>query len=232
MIVREFYCGFLGFGQRESGCGVVASYIGALCCQKNEDVLKLFHNGFTYCGDAINGGEVVLIWWVTFAAILLVPVVFVLLYAFFACRQNYDVGRITASVRDKAASEQLVVLRNALQKVNGWNLLCTMYASLYYCFNLWSVAFAIFSVIVISGDRGGVLVELCSVIVSMLLCCTLFLKLDRKWMAFKRLLARARIRTNNLLSRLDGCADPGGLIKHYANSIIRLENALDEDDLL
>ena len=186
-------------------------------------------------------GVVLVIWWVMFGVILLLPVVFVVLYAFFACRQNYNVGQIMAGVRDKAAPEQLNVLRVALKKVNGWNLLCTLYASLYYCFNLWSVTFAIFSVIVISGvsdvsDVGGgegdVLVKLCSVIVSMLLCCTLFLKLDRKWMAFKRLLARARIRTNNFLSRLDECADPGTLIRRYANGIIRLESTLDEDDLL
>lgn len=174
--------------------------------------------------------------WAAFWLILLVPLALAALYMVFARGQDYDVGTVVRDARavlgQTDAERYTMLLRTALCKVNGWNTICTLYACLYYCLNLWSLAFAVFNIIVVSIEQSAPLVTICSVIVSMLLCCTLFLRLDKKWMAFKKLLARARVLTNNFLRCLDKCADPAGLIKLYANRIIRLESSLDENDLL
>ena len=200
-------------------------------------------------------------YWTSFWIIIFIPIFFDLMYIIFSLGQNHKIATVlkkanlkmgikmnvspwarlirkTASIfKDyddyNEFSDMLVV---ALKKVNGWNFITTLYACLYYALNFWSVSFSVFSVIVIGGGESSDLDLVCTVLTAVLLCSTLFLKLDQKWMTFKKVLSKARKETNQFIFCLNRCCNkccnPYKLIKAYSNKIISLEETLTEKDLL
>lgn len=61
----------------------------------------------------------------------------------------------------------------------------------------------------------------------------LFLRCDRKWSTFRKVLAKGRIVTNNFIAELNNSEDTQKikLIKDYANKIIELERSLNDSDI-
>ena len=197
-------------------------------------------------------------YWISFWTIIFIPLLFVLIYMVFSMSQNYNIVIIikNASLKMGIADHDTAFLARfkhkinsffksndvinphinmlmiSLKKVNGWNLITTLYSCLYYALNFWSVAFAVFSIIVIGGDNNSGLNLVCTVLTAVLLCSTLFLRFDHKWMVFKEILCKARMETNNFIDCLKKCRKPHSLIKVYSNKIIFLEETLKEKELL
>jgi len=197
-------------------------------------------------------------YWISFWIIIAIPVLFVSIYILFSMGQNYNIVLIIKKaslkmgvydyktafferVKQKIVSffksndvtnPHINMLLICLKKVNGWNQITTWYSCLYYALNFWSIAFAVFSIIVIGGNDNSELNLVCTVFTAVLLCSTLFLKFDHKWMVFKTVLSKARKETNNFVYCLDKCRNPRRLIKVYSNRIISLEENLKERELL
>lgn len=197
-------------------------------------------------------------YWTSFWVLICAPIVLAFLYVLFSFGQNYNImvvikkanskmgysdyntsilARIirkfmTLFKDDKKQNTYSNMLMIALKKVNGWNLITTLYACFYYLLNFWSVAFAIFSVIVIGGDADQELELTCTVLTAVLLCTTLFLKFDHKWMVFKSILSKAKKETNVFIYRLGKCRNTYSLIKNFSNKIVSLEATLKESELL
>ena len=197
-------------------------------------------------------------YWISFLIIIFMPLLFTLIYFIFSIGQNYNIVCVIKKASLKMGIEDyetaflkrvkqkffsffksnnttnphINMLMITLKKVNGWNLITTWYSCLYYALNFWSVAFAVFSVIVIGGKDNSTLNLVCTVLTAVLLCSTLFLKFDHKWMVFKSLLSKARKETNNFIYCLEGCGNPCRLIKSFSNKIVFLEETLKEKELL
>ncbi len=197
-------------------------------------------------------------YWISFWIIIFIPLLFVLIYIIFSIGQNYNIALIIkkASLKmgienydpafvqrvkqkvfsffksNNAKNPHINMLMLSLKRVNGWNQITTWYSCLYYALNFWSVAFAVFSIIVIGGDNNSELNLVCTVFTAVLLCSTLFLKFDHKWMVFKAVLSKARTETNNFIYCMEKCRNPHNLIKVYSNKIISLEETLKEKELL
>ena len=196
-------------------------------------------------------------YWISFWVIIFIPIFFSLMYIMFSLGQNHRITTILKKANLKMGirinispwarltrkiasifkdyddynefSDMIIV---AVKKVNGWNFITTLYACLYYALNFWSVAFSVFSVIVIGGNDNSGLDLVCTVLTAVLLCSTLFLKLDQKWMTFKNVLSKARKETNWFIYCLNRCCNPYKLIRAYSNRIISIEETLTEKDLL
>lgn len=196
-------------------------------------------------------------YWTSFWVMIFIPIFFSLMYIMFSLGQNHRIATILKKANLKMGikinispwshfirkiasifkdyddynefSDMLVV---ALKKVNGWNFITTLYACLYYALNFWSVAFSVFSIIVIGGNDNSGLNLVCTVLTAVLLCSTLFLKLDQKWMTFKNVLSKARKETNKFIYCLNKCCNPYKLIRVYSNRIISIEETLTGKDLL
>lgn len=171
---------------------------------------------------------------IIFLSILVLVVLLCIAYYLFSYRSNFsnkDILNFYKSFFDvNKPLKRLVKL--SIIKVNGWNKLTTCYTILHYLFNIFSILFSCVS-IYYSFQNANNLSIFCSIIAIFSVTANLFLRCDRKWSTFRKVLAKGRIETNNFIAELKNSEDTQKikLINDYANKIIELEQSLNDSDI-
>ena len=169
---------------------------------------------------------------ISFMLIILIPFFLFMCYFIFGLWQNYDVKKIIKLIEKDHQQTNMMVLKAALSKVNGWNALSVIYSSLYYCLNSWGILLSVFGAIVAGINANSKLIIVCCVLTGMIMCCNLFLKCNKKWSIYRKVLSSARMITNEFLIDMNGQDYSNDDIKEYVNTIIKLERNIPENDLL
>ncbi len=169
---------------------------------------------------------------ISFILIIIIPLIFFICYFTFGVLQNYNVKKIIKLIDKHSQKTNMLVLKTSLSKVNGWNILSVVYSSLYYYLNSLGILLSIFGAIVAGINPDSGLIIVCCVLTGMIMCCNLFLKCDKKWSIYRKVLSNARVITNEFLIDINGQDYSNDDIKEYVNSIIELEKNIPENELL
>lgn len=164
----------------------------------------------------------------TFLAVLFLGV----LYFLVAMCLDFSYRKIkkdfTESSQYTDSLEHLVKI--SFRKVNGWNRFTTFYTVLHYVLNFSCIIFSCVSIY--ATYMNFTMVSILSSMISILsLICNLFLKCERKWATFRKVLARARTRTNDFIATFKDAPDLAAHTRIFANDIINFEDELDDRDL-
>lgn len=123
-----------------------------------------------------------------------------------------------------------VLVELSIKKVNGWNIAGSLYTIMHYALNMSSIIFSCISVYFSFSSKNELSI-LSTIIALLTLTCNLFLRCDRKWATFRRVLSEGRILTNKFISDFKSSSELNKITCEYANEIIRLEQSLKDSDL-
>lgn len=166
------------------------------------------------------------------ASVLIIVFCFCIIYYLFALKLDFSIPTILRDFsKCSGATESLChLVKLSLKKVNGWNRMTMFYTILHYTLNLASIIFSCVSIYFSFFNKNNI-----SIFTSMLalisLTCNLFLRCERKWATFRRVLAKSRIETNKFVSAFKNAPDLEKETTEYANKIIELEVTLKDSDL-
>ncbi len=151
-------------------------------------------------------------------------------YKVFVDKLNDDVKKI---IEENSLND---VIKKLFDRVNGWCYLRVVYTIIHFCFNFWSIAYAVLA-LGMDADVNALYVKACSIFSILTLSLNLFLKSEKKWMAFKKVWIAGSKKTNSFIIQLSNESDRSNknifkIIEEYSNAILDIEKSLRGDDII
>ena len=156
--------------------------------------------------------------------VLLIVLCFCIIYYVFALKLDFSIPTILRDFsKHTGANDSLShLVKLSLKKVNGWNRMTMFYTILHYTLNLASIVFSCVSIFFSFFSKNDLSIFM-SILALISLTCNLFLRCERKWATFRRVLAKGRTETNKFVTTFKNTTDIEKTTREYANKIIELE---------
>lgn len=168
-----------------------------------------------------------------------------LIAVFFCISYSLESRRLDYSYMDEKSglnASMLETVNLSIKKVNAWNKIVRYYAISHYSLNILSVVFTEISIFC-ALSNANIWAALASIVTALTLIFNLFLRCDRKWFTFRKVLAEGRILTNSFLVKISTFNNnapnttspsnkPAQLVEQYANAIIKLEKSIEDLELI
>lgn len=169
----------------------------------------------------------------------------ILVTALFCANYSHESRKLDYSCMDEKSglnASMLETVNLSIKKVNAWNKIVRYYAISHYSLNILSVVFTEISIFY-AFNNAHIWAALASIVTALTLICNLFLRCDRKWFTFRKVLAEGRILTNSFLINIsipnnyspDATLPSNNLaplVEQYANDIIKLEKSIEDLELI
>lgn len=167
-----------------------------------------------------------------FIGIVIIIIFLSILYFIFARRCNFKLNSIRNLYNGiPNTTDQLSILvQLSIKKVNGWNRITTYYTIFHYLLNTLSIVVSCISIYCSFLNKNNLSI-LFSIIAILSLTLNLFLRCERKWSTFRKVLAKGRIETIKFLSEIQNTKDIQKLTKEYACKIVEIESHLKDSEL-
>ena len=128
------------------------------------------------------------------------------------------------------------VIKRLFDRVNGWCNLRVIYTIVHFCFNFWSIAYAVLA-LGMDGNVNSIYIKVCSIFSILTLALNLFLKSEKKWMTFKKVWIAGSKKTNSFIIELSSENNRSNkiickIVEEYSNSILDIEKSLRGDDII
>ena len=174
--------------------------------------------------------------------VLFTPIILYSIYFFYVTRQQqYKIKDILSNMDETTKqkfqeSNSSLIVQMSFNRVNGWCKLKAIYTIIHFCFNFWSIAYAVLG-LGFDNSIVDLYIKLCAVISILTLSLNLFLKSEKKWMAFKRVWAEGSVITNKYISQMSSdynitIAEISQNSILYSEDILKIENSLNGDDII
>lgn len=156
---------------------------------------------------------------------------FCIIYSIYSFHLDFPTKVILKEFANIAKDKSLLILvRLSVEKVNGWNRMTMFYTILHYVLNIWSITFSCMSIFY-SFISQNTLSIFSSIIAILSVTCNLFLRCDRKWGVFRKVLAYGRKETNSFISGYATSQSLNKFTNNYAQKIIEIESSLENSDI-
>ena len=180
------------------------------------------------------------VFWIFFYIILFIPIMVYLIYCCNVITQQYYRFKNIFEKLDEYTKKYInknelgPVIKMLFDRVNGWCILKAIYTSVHFCFNFWSIAYAVLG-LGFDNVVEPLYIKVCAIISILTLSLNLFLKSEKKWMTFKKVWISGSIQTNQFIVELSNDKDDKDICvitEEYSNSILDIEESLGGDDII